>query len=339
LSASTTVQVDTSPLVAFTISPSSGPVSLNSIESITNLQLSVKGQYADGTFEDLTSSATGTKYQSSGTGNAFVSPSGLVSFFQPGTVYITASRCQMADSRCQMPATSTATFTVSQFSPVYLGQVSINGANNVKADGRCQIADGGCGYVYVTTGGGLSVVSVQSPTAPQVVGTVALNGTAVDLTAPRCQIADGRCQLYVANGVNVAIVDVTTPTAPVAVSTMTTGGNVQAVALSSGCYLPSGICYLYVGDDQGLKIYSLANPAAPSLLGSAAFGGSINGLAVPSPQPGAPSLVYVSRGNQMTVVDVSTPTAPVVEGSLALTSNGIAAGPLWRETIGVFDEA
>jgi hypothetical protein len=292
LSASTAITVDTSPLVSLAIIPTSGTISLSSLSPLTTQQLSVQGRYSDNTFDDLTSSNTGTSYTSSNPAIASVSPSGLVAFTQPGNVTIRAANGTV---------TSSATFQVSTFSPVPLGQINISGANNVKAAGA---------FAYVTTGSGLSVVDVSQPKAPHTVGNVGLGGSAVDLA-----VRSGL--VYVANGANVAIVNVSSPSAPSLAGNFVTGGNVQAVGLSADGST------LYVGDDQGLKIAGLADPLHPALLGSAALGGPVAGLALGS--VGSSPVVYVSRGDQMSVVDVSSPSASIVRGSIALDSRGIAA--------------
>ncbi|MBI3553689.1 MAG: right-handed parallel beta-helix repeat-containing protein [Elusimicrobia bacterium] len=223
---------------------------------------------------------------------AVAGPSGLVTFTQSGQVSISATNGTVS---------STATFMVAQFNPVPLGQISISGVTNVKAGGN---------FAYATTGTGLTVVDATNPQIPTIAGSVSLGGTAAVDLAVRGTL------VYVANGTNVNVVDVSTPSSPHSVATLSTGGSVQAVALSAD------LSKLYIGDNLGLKVASLANPSSPSIIGSVAFTGTMKAIAVGGIES---SLAFVSRGTQVSIVDVTIPATPVLKGSVSLTAEGITA--------------
>lgn len=197
------------------------------------------------------------------------------------------------------------------------------------------------GRVYVGAGAaGLLTINATTPSAAQVVSTIPMPGEAGDLALAnsRLYVANGLAgfqifslstptqpalaadfptavraadvaiannRAYVAAGESgLRILDLTNSSPPVLLSRFTAATNARAVAVSG--------TRVYVGDGQyGLKIVNVDNPSVPVLLGSYAQPelGNIRDVGVSG------SLVVVSDGRTILLLDASTPGAPVLRGS------------------------
>ena len=78
---------------------------------------------------------------------------------------------------------------------------------------------------------------------------------------------------------------------------------------------------LYLGDWQGLQIFDVADPSAPAFLADAGLSAAPRDLALDG------TVLWVDLHGVITGVEVSTPAAPVVLGSVAL--------PHWTESIAI----
>ena len=197
------------------------------------------------------------------------------------------------------------------------------------------------GRVYIGAGGkGLLTIDATTPSAPKIVSTIAVPGEAGDLAlaSSRLYVADGlagfqvyslsnpnqpalqadfptavraadvaiyRNLAYVAAGeAGLRILSLTNVASPVLLSRFTGVTNARAVAVSG--------TRAYVGDGQyGLKIVEAANPSAPVLLGaySRTSLGTIRDVGVSG------SLVVVSDGRTILLLNASRPSFPVLVGS------------------------
>jgi len=200
-------------------------------------------------------------------------------------------------------------------------------------------------YAYVAAfAAGLKIVNISNPAAPTLVGTYDTVGIAFDVAVAgdHAYVADWTAGLMVVNIIN--------PAAPTLAGSYNTAGSAIGVAVSGD--------HAYVADwTSGLAIINVANPSAPSLLGTAptpsaaadvAFWGdyvlvSAAGLRIfNATNPAAPVLVgsntspafsqglfvdgdhaFVAEGSGLFSIDISDPTAPVVDNTYPAVSGGI----------------
>jgi len=191
-------------------------------------------------------------------------------------------------------------------------------------------------YVYVS---GLKVIDVSNPASPQIVGSV---------DTPSRALAISGSYVYVANDYLFRVIDVSNPTSPTIVSTL----NNPWPALGPKAMAVSGnVAYVLVGQ-SGLYGVDVSNPAAPVVRGMTSTStNSANDVAVSgsyayvcdysagirviqlSPYPSgivrtvdtpggaygidiSGSYAYVADGDRLRVLDISTPTAAAIVGSL-----------------------
>ncbi len=194
---------------------------------------------------------------------------------------------------------------------------------------------------YVSAGvSGLVTINVSTPSAPTIVSTTAMPGEAGEIarSSSTLYVADGFAGFQVFNvssssapslqadyptalrATDVAITNnlayvaagesglrifsLTNAGSPALLGRFTGAANARAVAVSGS--------RAYVGDGpNGLKIVNVANPAAPTLLGSYTNSklGSIRDVGVSG------SLVVVSDGRTMLLLDASTSSRPTLVGT------------------------
>jgi hypothetical protein len=205
----------------------------------------------------------------------------------------------------------------------------------------------------------LWVLDVSAPATPSVVGELAT-------TLPAAGFFDvamngtGTLAVTAMGGAGIWAIDLTNPAAPVVRGTYDTPGIAYAVALNSAGTLA------YVADGSGgVRIVSVSNPSAPSLVGAVAVSGIQRDIAVQSTiayvidqmgrlvtfdvsTPSAPrqigalvlgryaynvavegSLAVVHDANStayLDVINISSPTNPVVIGSIAVDAGGAVKG-------------
>jgi len=162
-------------------------------------------------------------------------------------------------------------------------------------------------FAYVAQGPyGLQIVDVTDPVAPELRGNVMFPGPG---DAWEVAVA-GDLALVVDNEVGLQIVDVSDPDAPAVVGALNTPGHVIGVARL-------GDLAIVTGGFPSIQVIDWSDPTAPALVGSLDTPGQATGVAV------ANGLVYVADGSALLIVDVSTPSAPVIVGS-QLAINGHA---------------
>lgn len=281
-SALTTVRVSFSNLQSLTITPNNTSIPLSSFSPVTNQQLAVTGQYTDGTFSSLASSATGTSYQTSNSAVATVGPSGLVTFTQAGTATITITNGGVS---------AQTTFTVTQMNPTFLSNFLGSGFTGVAVSSQ---------VAYVTAGtGGLKVIDATRLTAPFLAGSATTSGNMVDV-----RVWNKRA--YVAETSGLAVFDVSVEANPNRISTIS-GSSVLGVAVDRGL--------LYFVDGTTLRIYNATTLASVgSLTGLPAAGAAV---AVSSG-----TAFVLDTASNLQVINVSTAASPVRLSTLALPNAG-----------------
>jgi len=175
--------------------------------------------------------------------------------------------------------------------------------------------------VYLAGGiSGLGVVDLRVPDYPVELGRVDFvdDAEAVTLSGTQLFVAAGEAGVHLA--------DITNPLAPARVSTLDTPSFANDLAIGS-----NGV--LFIADSEaGLQIADFSNPLAPAIVSNVSFAGGATAVAY---APGGYAIVGsapVDRGSGgadqvVSIVDVHTPTAPLVVGTLTLgRSTGSAQG-------------
>ncbi|MBD3222574.1 T9SS type A sorting domain-containing protein [bacterium] len=145
---------------------------------------------------------------------------------------------------------------------------------------------------------GLVVIDATVPSAPQITATLPLLGEARDVVRRDDGLA------FVAS-LGLAVVDVALPDQPFVVGRVSTLREPISVALAAGlAYLPAG--------DAGLDLYDIDPPISPPTLSRTPVEGVVFGVATTGP-------FTLVGAEDLTVVDHTDPTAPVVRGELAFT--------------------
>lgn len=159
---------------------------------------------------------------------------------------------------------------------------------------------------YVAVGGkGLRVLSVANLAAPTAVGSWDTLGYAlgVSVAGGLAYVADG--------GAGLQIVDVSDPAKPTLKGHLDTPGYAVGVAVAGGL--------AYVADLTSLQIIDVSDPANPQPKGALAMSGPVGRVSV------AGGTAYVvDGGSTIKVIDVSTPSKPVLGESI--TAFGKAYG-------------
>ena len=279
-------------LASIGVAPATFSITVNSVIGVGSAQLTVTGQLKDGTSINLTSTQRGTNYSSSNLDVCnFGAPDGRVFGSSNGSCVITITNSGF---------TTTASGTVTNFTPRSLGSLAIPGyANNVDANG---------GFAYVAAGAsGLVVVNAVSPVAPVIIAIADTPGNANDVRVlgNRVYVADGSAGLR--------IFDVTNPAAPALLGSLDTPGEANDVIVSGNI--------AYVADGaSGVHLIDISNPAAPQLLRTVDTPGTARGVDVEGT-----TLVVAddSPALGLRVIDVTTPATAAIVGNVQLVGSVI----------------
>jgi uncharacterized repeat protein (TIGR02543 family) len=157
-------------------------------------------------------------------------------------------------------------------------------------------------YCYIGEGSTFTVLGMSNPSAPSPIGHLAMPGLVQDVVL---FTNSGRQYAAVADDdAGLQIVDVTTATAPALRGYYNTGDEALGVAVfGTNAYVANG--------NSGVMVFDISNPIQPKPLGSLVTGYS-DKLAVQASSGSV--FVYVSAGGALAVVDVSTPSNPVLRG-------------------------
>lgn len=153
----------------------------------------------------------------------------------------------------------------------------------------------GNGRAYVGGGAGLVAIDISRPTDPRVIGTSSAAGYAL-------AVADGHA--YLASGGDLRVVDLTSPA-------------LRPVGQYAGLESPRRVAlagrYAYVAETSGLRVVDISRPRFPVTIGRLALPG--DGISAGVAVAGR-YVYYVGGGATMDVVDVASPTAPRLAGSI-----------------------
>jgi len=156
---------------------------------------------------------------------------------------------------------------------------------------------GNFAYVGVVASSGLQVIDISNPQAPAVVGHLDANNGVSGV------VVSGS-YAYITTGSGLEIIDVSTPSAPVRVRTVAVPG-ANAVAVAGN--------YAYATSQLGLTVVDISIPANAGIVGGVDIPG-INGSITVSGDYAyvGDSFSPSGTGDDLQVVDVSDPSAPVV---------------------------
>lgn len=147
----------------------------------------------------------------------------------------------------------------------------------------------------------LKVIDVSNPSAPSLISSTALTPAAaltdVFIAGHYAYLTDNLLD-------ELRIVDISDPVAPTEIGSAVVGNNSQSVFVSGR--------YAYVADTSSLLyIFDVSVPSAPSLAGSLPLDGPVSVYV-----SGRYAYVTDTTSNELLVIDVSDPSAPVEVGSL-----------------------
>ncbi len=274
-------------LAGLTVAPESFTLVFNTLFGEASRLVVVTATLIDGTVLDATAARYGTSYQSSDlTVASLGAEAGRVFAGADGTATITASIGAFA---------AASLVRVETFSPEPLSFIALPGSPNAVAVSE--------GHAYVACGsGGLQVVDVADPEAPQRVGSLVVAGTAWEVAV------EGDTAYVAAGAGGLAVIDVSAPAAPALLATAPTPSPALDVAVAGG--------RAYVVDGTGLRVIDVSDPAAPLPLAGLRLAGRPRGVAV----EGDLAVIAADSGG-VHVVDVSDPGAPRLLGTTATRPN------------------
>lgn len=170
--------------------------------------------------------------------------------------------------------------------------------------------DGGLALVCANSLG-VRILDVSTPTAPAVVGELSGTLRAVDVNGQYAyftQIVPGNPATL-----NFGVLSLVNKAIPTVVGTLNLGSVGVGPLKASG-----SLVYLAAGN-AGLKIIDASNPASPRVIATALPSGGATAVAV------AGNYAYVGTSTSLVVIDVTTPSAPRILGSVATAPTALAA--------------
>jgi hypothetical protein len=157
---------------------------------------------------------------------------------------------------------------------------------------------------YFTSGGGLQVVDISSPTNPIRVG-----GTS---TYTYGLAVSGNYAYFTGYG-GFQVADISNPSAPVRI------GGITNIGTSGSLTLLGNRVYLAAPESQAtLYVIDVADPANPVQIGKTNFTGLAQSIAVSG------NYVFMGVGFSLRVLDVSTPSTPFLVGAFFLTNSPVS---------------
>ena len=271
-------------LTSMSVTPPSGILFYNTIDSESSLQLTVTGTLIDGSEIDLTSTGRGTNYTSSDLSIAsFGAESGRIFAGQDGDVEITITNGSF---------TATTQLSVITFNPQPKGYVQVPGnLNNVDEEGE---------VAYAASSQGLFIVGVSNPESPYIISALEV-GNAKDVKV-KDQYA------YLATSTGLKVVDATESESPQLVADLL-GTNVADL------HIEDSILYAAAGA-SGLLIYDISNPASPSLLGTHSEVSSANAVSADGD-----FVVVVNGSSSVVAINTANRAAPVTLGQASVSGS------------------
>jgi hypothetical protein len=184
--------------------------------------------------------------------------------------------------------------------------------------GNAQAVTVAGGYAYVADEATLRVVDVRTPSNPALAGSLATATHALRLAGTRLHLISGTLH---------RVVDVSSPTAPVALGSASAYGAQGLDADGPVAYLASPEVDPGRGTG-GLYAIDVSSPSTPQAITNVFDGFDNTGVALSG------SLAAVTgNGLGLRVLDVSTPAAPQVLGTLPGTMLGVALGTRYAHVL------
>lgn len=193
--------------------------------------------------------------------------------------------------------------------PTLRGTYSIAGTpNNLFVSGN---------YAYVTSNDAtrkLQIVNVSNPASPTSAGNYTISNT---YGGRGIFVSGTNAYLLMSGGTNFLVINVSNPSAPTLRGSTTITGTLAEVVVSGN--------YAYVASSSTsaeLQVVNVTNPAAPSRVYTMNMSGTVAASRIAI----SGNIVLIARTTSVYAVDVTTPTAPVARGSIAIggTVNDIA---------------
>jgi len=158
-------------------------------------------------------------------------------------------------------------------------------------------------YAYVcnnqTLGVGIEIFDISDPYNPVSVGSTPYPGNRLD-------IAVAGDYAYTTSGDGLEVIDVQDPKNPFVVGSVGTPGNAWRVAASGD--------FAYVADyDSGLVVVDVSVDSLPTIVGGIKFTHRVDDVAIQG------HYAYLSSFSTMRIVDITTPAAPVLVGTLSFS--------------------
>lgn len=193
--------------------------------------------------------------------------------------------------------------------PVIVGAIDTPGdaSDVIMANNIAYIADGSSGLV---------LVDVSSPTSPIVVGSISTGGTArgVDLSGTYAIVADDL------PSAGLRVINVANPSNPQMTGSLALNGNPKDVRVSGTiAYVPA-----YSG---GMHVVDFSTPATPLRIGGLP-GSAPTGFVPRDVELAGPFAIFAEQlfPNAVPFVNVTTPSSPVLKGTIDFSSLGDYAG-------------
>ncbi len=153
-------------------------------------------------------------------------------------------------------------------------------------------------YAYMVSGGNLlQVIDISNPSSPVVVGSTYV------ASAQSMYILGHYA--YIGNYYNnLEIIDISTPSSPAIV------GNVSIASNANGLYVQGEYAYVSTGAPS-VQIINVSNPTSPFIVSSVSLSSTANSIFLQG------HYAYVTTNGGVVVLDVSTPSNPLIIGTIA----------------------
>ena len=264
-------------LVSLKVTPKTGVLFYNTIDSETSVQLTVTGIMLDGSEVDITSKSRDTNYSSSDlTVLNFGIEDGRIFAGQDGTASITITNNSL---------TEVIQLSVITFAPTPLGYIELPATgNNVDVVGT---------IAYVATNNGLSIIDVSDAKNPYEVSTLNVGASVRDVKS-----SQGYVYLATANGL--VVVNALDNKKPLVVTTLSTGDTKDIALENNTALVATGT--------NGLQVVNISAPESAQIVGSLTTGSDAKAVAIES------DMAVVIDGNSVIAIGISNPASPVEWG-------------------------
>jgi len=204
-------------------------------------------------------------------------------------------------------------------SPSNVGSYNAPGSGNANG----VHVSGTTAYVVQTGSGSteFSSINVASPASPVQLDTLELGATGNEV------VVSGN-HAFVASGSDsqeIQVVDITNPSVLSLAGSLNLPGTIDAETLTLAGTM------LLVGQGTNFRTVSIASPTAPTLLGSLSVSGTINDIALAV----AGKYVFIADqagAQEFQVLDISTPSAPVLSAGIDITGGNPLFGVAYSST-------